>query len=290
MTTMIIEETMLLKVCMVTGATNGIGKQAALELARLGATVILVGRSHERCMETSEEIRREAPAADVDFMVADLSSQEQVCGLAEEFRSRYARLDVLVNNAGGIFLRRQTSVDGIEMTFALNHLNYFLLTNLLLDTLKASAPARIVNVASKSHRNSPLDFDDLENEKGYGIRKVYGRSKFANVIFTYELARRVEGWGITANVLHPGLVITNMGKNNGLIARLFQPLYLKWRGIPVEEGARTVVYLASSPEVEGVTGKYFFQEKAIKSDPATYDEGAWKRLWDVSEQMTELIG
>ena len=279
---------MLQKTCIVTGATAGIGKQTALELAGKGATVILVGRTAEKCQRAIDEISQQVPAANIDFLVGDLSSLEQIRALAAEFQRRYARLDVLVNNAGALFLRRQLSVDGFEMTFATNHLNYFLLTNLLLDTLKASAPARIVNVASKSHLGSALDFDDLQNKHGYALRKAYGRSKFANVIFTYELARRLENTGVTANVLHPGLVVTNMGMNNGIAARIFQPLYLKWRGIPVEEGARTVVYLASSPEVEGVTGKYFYKQKAIDSDPGTYVEEAWQQLWDLSEQMAGL--
>jgi len=276
------------KICLVTGATAGIGKQAALELTAMGATVILAGRTPEKCERTIEEITQQVPNAKTDFLVADLSSLAQIRELAAEFQRRYSQLDVLVNNAGALFLRRQVSVDGFEMTFATNHLNYFLLTNLLLATLKASAPARIVNVASKSHLGSPLDFDDLQNEHDYAFRKVYGRSKFANVIFTYELARRLANTGVTANVLHPGLVVTNMGMNNGLVAKIFQPLYLKWKGIPVKEGARTVVYLASSSEVEGVNGKYFYKEKALDSDPATYMEDVWQRLWQVSLNMTGL--
>lgn len=279
---------MLSKICMVTGATSGIGKQTALELAVMGATVILVGRNVEKCIRTAKEITRQVPDAEVDYFVADLSSFEEIRGLADDFLRRYSRLDVLVNNAGALFLRRHVSVDGFEMTFAVNHLNYFLLTNLLLDTLKASAPARIVNVASKSHLDSPVDFNDLQTEMDYDIRKAYGRSKFANVIFTYELASRLAGTDVTANVLHPGLVVTNMGKNNGLLVKVLQPLYLKWRGIPVEDGARTVVYLASSPDVEGITGKYFYKEKSIDSDPASHVEEDWKRLWGISEMMVGL--
>lgn len=277
------------KICLVTGATSGIGKQTALELAGMGATVVLVGRNPEKCLQTKAELQSAIPKAEFDYLVADLSSLDQIRKLAEEFKRRYERLNVLVNNAGALFLRRSVSVDGFEMTFAVNHLNYFLLTNLLMNTLFASAPARIVNVASKSHLNSALDFNDLQTKQGYEIRKAYGRSKFANVIFTYELAKRLSGTGVTANVLHPGLVVTNMGKNNGLVAKILQPIYLKWRGIPVEEGARTAVYLASSPEVEGVTGKYFYKEGALESDPATYDEANWKRLWEVSMELTGLI-
>ena len=191
------------KICLITGATSGIGQAAALALAKMGLTVIVVGRSEGRCQNTVAHIQRETGNFHVDYLLADLSVQAQVRQLAADFKARYKRLDVLVNDAGAIFLRRQLSADGIEMNFALNHLAYFLLTNLLLDTLKASAPARVVNVASNSHRNSHLDFENLQLKRGYNPMRAYGRSKLANLYFTYELARRLDSTGVTVNAMHP---------------------------------------------------------------------------------------
>lgn len=278
---------MIGKVCMITGATSGIGAITARELARKGTSVIVVSRSTQRCEDTVERIKRETGSTAVDYLVADLSSQAEIRRLVETFHGRYARLDVLVNNAGAFFLWHKKSTDGIEMSFALNHLSYFLLTNLLLDTLKESAPSRIVNVSSNSHYGSPLDFNDLQGDKRYRSMQAYGRSKFANVLFTYELARRLEGTRVTANALHPGFVRTNMGKNNGWLVRLLAPLW-QYSAIPVKEGARTSIFLASSLEVERVTGKFFIREEEVKSDPATYDEATAKRLWDISVEMTGL--
>jgi NAD(P)-dependent dehydrogenase (short-subunit alcohol dehydrogenase family) len=273
------------KICLITGATSGIGQAAALSLAKLGATVIVAGRDETRCQKTLTKIRNETGNSNVDYLLADLSIQAQVRKLAEDFKSRYTRLDVLVNNAGAIFFLRRHSANGVEMTFALNHLAYFLLTNLLLDTLKASAPARIVNVASNSHLGEHLDFDNLELKRGYWAVRAYGRSKLANLYFTYELSRRLQGTGVTANAMHPGFVRTNMGSNNGWWVRLFLPL-VHLSSLTPEQGARTVVYLASSPQVEGITGKYFVREREVASDPVSYDESAAKRLWEVSEKMT----
>jgi NAD(P)-dependent dehydrogenase (short-subunit alcohol dehydrogenase family) len=281
-------KTMLLKTCLVTGATSGIGLVTAKELASLGATVVLVGRSPAKCTQAMDSICRQVPGADVDFLVADLSSQEQIHQLNEQFRSRHSRLDVLINNAGGVFMFRQLSVDGIEMTFGLNHLNYFLLSNLLLDMLEASAPARIVNVASSGHKNRPLDFDDLQLERGYKGREAYGRSKFANLLFTYEMARRLEGSGVAVNALHPGWVKTNIGRNNGLIFRLLMPL-VQFNAISTQEGAETMVYLASSPGAEGLSGNYFYKMEPISSDPGTYDGKAARRLWGISLELTGLM-
>ncbi len=275
------------KTCLVTGATSGIGEVTARELARGGTRVIVVGRDPQRCAATVEHIKGETGNSEVEYLVADLSSQADIRGLADVFLERHKRLDVLVNNAGAVFLRRQESIDGIEKTFALNHLSYFLLTNLLLDTLKASTPSRIVNVSSNSHYGSALDFDDLQSVKRYRSMKVYGRSKFANVLFTYELARRLEGTGVTVNALHPGFVRTNMGKNNGWLVRLLAPVW-QISAISTEEGARTSIFLASSPEVEGMTGKFFVQEKVVRSDPATYDETSAKRLWEISAEIIDL--
>ena len=277
------------KICLITGATSGIGQAAALALAQMGATVIVVGRSEERCQRAVARIQHETRNFHVNYLLADLSVQAQVRQLAEKFKARYQRLDVLVNDAGAIFLRRQVSAEGIEMNFALNHLAYFLLTNLLLDTIKASAPARVINVASNSHRGQHLDFDNLELKRGYNPMRAYGRSKLCNLYFTYELARRLEneGTGVTVNAMHPGFVATNMGANNGWLVRLFLPLIHR-NSLTPEQGASTAVYLASSPDVEGVTGKYFVREREVESDPVSYDESAASRLWEISTNMTRL--
>jgi NAD(P)-dependent dehydrogenase (short-subunit alcohol dehydrogenase family) len=201
------------KTCLITGATSGIGKETAFGLARLGARVVIVGRDPDRTRAAADWIRRETGSEQVSFLLADLSSQSEVRGLAREFKDKYSRLDVLVNNAGGIFTRRETTVDGFERTWALNHLAYFLFTQELLELLKASAPARIVNVASIMHTGGLIDFGDLQGEKSYSGIRAYSQSKLANVLFTYALARRLEGTGVTANCLHPGGVATGFGQN-----------------------------------------------------------------------------
>ncbi|MGD8405627.1 MAG: SDR family oxidoreductase [Anaerolineales bacterium] len=275
------------KICLITGATSGIGQATAKALAEKGATVIVVGRDEERCQNTVARIQHETRNFHVSYLLADLSIQTQVRQLAEKFKARYKRLDVLVNNAGAIFLRRQLSADGLEMNFALNHLAYFLLTNLLLDTLKASAPTRIVNVASRSHRGQHLDLDNLELKHGYNPMCAYGRSKLCNLYFNYELARRIDGTGVTVNAMHPGLVHTNMAANNGWLVRLFLPLIHR-NSLTPEQGASTAVYLASSPDVEGVTGKYFVRKREVESDPASHNTSAAEKLWQISEKMTGL--
>lgn len=275
------------KVVLITGATNGIGRVAALELAKMGARVVIVGRSREKTEAVRQEIQ--AAGGSADSLLADLSALDEIRRLAAEFRARYDRLDVLLNNAGAIFARRQTTADGFEMTFALNHLSYFLLTNLLLDVLKASAPARIINVSSDAHRSAQMNFDDLQHEKSYGMGgfQAYGRSKLANVLFTYELARRLAGTGVTANALHPGFVATGFGRNMpGLMNRVMGIMHRF--ALTPEQGAQTLIYLASSPEVEGMTGKYFDKNRPVRSSPASYDEAAQKRLWDISEWLTGL--
>jgi NAD(P)-dependent dehydrogenase (short-subunit alcohol dehydrogenase family) len=277
------------KVCLVTGATSGIGAVTAEELARRGATVCIVGRDLGKCQAAVEQIRRDTGNPSVEFLRGDLSSQAEIRRLADEFRGRHSRLDVLVNNAGGMFLRRQESVDGIERTFALNHLAYFLLTNLLLDLLKAAAPARVVCVSSDSHKwPRRIDLDDYQGRKRYGGLRAYGQSKLANVLFTFELARRLEGTGVTANALHPGFVATPFFASSGMLgvpgrlmgigARLF--------AISPEEGARTSIYLACAPEVEGVTGRYFYRCKAIAASSAARNPEAGRRLWELSEEIT----
>jgi NAD(P)-dependent dehydrogenase (short-subunit alcohol dehydrogenase family) len=273
------------KVCLVTGATSGIGAVTARELAHRGATVVLVGRDPARCSAAVADIRARTGNQDVQSLLADLSSQKQVRQLAQQFREGYARLDVLVNNAGGIWMKRQETVDGLEMTFAVNHLAYFQLTLSLVDLLTASAPARIVNVSSRAHLRATLDFDDLMGKKRYSGWQTYCRTKLANLLFTYELARRLEGTGLTANALHPGWVATGFGGNNGWLGRVWQFVARRF-AIGPEEGAQTIVYLAASPEAAGVSGGYFVRERAIDSSPASHDEAAARRLWQTSLELT----
>lgn len=281
-------ENMRGKVCLVTGATSGIGRVTARELAKQGATVVVSGRDRRKAEATVEEIKSQTGNGAVEYLLADLSSQKEIRALVREFESRYGRLDVLVNNAGAIFTEYGETGDGIERTFAVNHLNYFLLTNLLLDRLKASAPSRIINVASGAHQSAELDFDDLGTKRDYGFMKAYGRSKLANVMFTYELARRLEGTGVTANALHPGAVATNFGSNNtAWYARPILAIFRLFATTP-EKGAETPVYLASSTEVEGVSGEYFTNKKPVASSKASYDQEAAGRLWRISEELTGL--
>ena len=278
------------KTILISGATNGIGKESALELAKMGAQIVIIGRNKARTDETLREIQSASGNKDVHALIADLSSMADVRRVAADFKKQYSRLDVLLNNAGAVFQSRQETVDGYEMTFALNHLSYFLLTHELLDMLKASTPSRIVNVASDAHTAGALDFNDLQlktNSYGMGGMKAYSNSKLENVMFTYELARRLAGTGVTANVLHPGFVNTGFGKNNRGLMQIVMGLVTLF-ALKVEDGAKTSVYLASSPEVAGVTGKYFENSKEKKSSPASYDEAAQKRLWEISEQLTGI--
>jgi NAD(P)-dependent dehydrogenase (short-subunit alcohol dehydrogenase family) len=273
------------KICLITGATAGIGKETARGLAKLGATLVLAGRSPQKTETVAREIEAGGKGGKVDWLVADLSSMEEVRRAAQEFRQRHDRLDVLINNAGAIYMNRQESVDGLEKTFALNHLSYFLLTNLLLDIFKASTPARIVNVSSGANFSGRVKFDDLQLKKGYSGWRAYSQSKLMNVLFTYELARRLEGSAVTANVLHPGFVATNFGRSNGglfnWIFRLAQVTALT-----PEKGAETSIYLASSPEVEGISGKYYDNKRTVHSAAASYDQDAAKRLWEISLALT----
>ena len=276
------------KICLITGATSGIGKAAALQLAELGTTLILVGRNPDKTAATVQHIQEQTGNQEVHSIVADLSSQQAIRELADDFKARYQRLDVLVNNAGALMLSRQETIDGIEMTFALNHLSHFMLTHLLLELLKSSGPSRIVNVSSDSHRDAHLDFEDLQIQQRYRGYKAYGRSKLANVLFTYELARRLEGTGVTTNAVHPGLVASGfLATNNGLRGQVFN-LFVKLIGRSSEKGARTVTYLASSPDLEGVTGQYFFDEGLVASSQASYNKDDSLRLWEVSEELTGL--
>jgi NAD(P)-dependent dehydrogenase (short-subunit alcohol dehydrogenase family) len=277
---------MLGKTVLVTGANQGIGKATAVALAAKGAHVVLVARNAEKGRAALAEVQA-AGSGGAELIVADLSSQEQVRRAAAEYKSRHARLDVLVNNAGVYVPERHTSVDGLEETFALNHLGYFLLTRELLGVLQATAGARIVNVSSDAHRGARMRWDDLQFERTpYRGFKAYGQSKLANVLFTYELARRLAGTGVTANCLHPGVIGSGFGQTYGsalsVLVKIARPFMLT-----PEEGARTSVYLASSPEVAGVTGKYFSKCKPVQSNAVSYDVQSQQKLWSLSEQLVK---
>jgi NAD(P)-dependent dehydrogenase (short-subunit alcohol dehydrogenase family) len=281
--------TMQGRVCLITGGTNGIGKSTAQGLARMGATVVIVGRNAQKTSQVVEEIRLATGNQNVDSLLADLSSQQEVRRLASDFKSKYPQLHVLLNNAGGTFTTRQLSVDGIEMTLALNHLAYFLLTNLLLDTLKASAPARIINVSSNAHSGGKIDFDNLQGERSYSSFGPYGNSKLANILFTTELARRLEGTGVTVNALHPGFTSTGFGKNNpGFLMKIMGAVVPLVARSP-EKGAATSIYLASSPEVQSITGKYFVDCIVTQPAPQAAASAVAKKLWDVSAEMVHLV-
>jgi NAD(P)-dependent dehydrogenase (short-subunit alcohol dehydrogenase family) len=279
------------KTILITGATNGIGKVAATELAKMGAQVVIVGRQKSKTQGVLDEIKATAPSVSADMLIADLSVMAEVRRLANEFKQKYQRLDVLINNAGAMFAERHESHDGLEMTFALNHMSYFLLTNLLLDTIKASAPSRIINVASDVHAGGRLDFADLQskNKKSYGTNglSAYSHSKLMNIMFTYELARRLKGTSVTVNALHPGLVNTGFGLNNrGLAGFIMRVVHLF--AVSPSKGADTMVYLASSGEVEGETGLYWSKRKAIQSSSASYVADDQRRLWDVTAELAKL--
>jgi NAD(P)-dependent dehydrogenase (short-subunit alcohol dehydrogenase family) len=275
------------KTILITGASGGIGLQSAVGLAKQGANVVMVGRDKERTSRAVEWVRAQTGNPSLSYLLADLSAMQEVRRLAQELKDRYQTLDVLLNNAGAIFLWRKVSVDGYEMTLALNHLNYFLLTNLLLDLLKAAPSARIVNVSSRAHYRGHVNFDDLQSRHGYGGQRVYGMSKLMNVLFTYELARRLEGTQVTANCLHPGFVASDFAGNNGWFVRAAMRL-IPGR-ISAEEGARCPIFLAASADVEGVSGKYFnYDTKETPSSAESYDQSVAERLWDMSEQLVAI--
>ena len=275
------------RICLVTGATNGIGFAASMQLAKLGATVIVTGRNPQKTDATVASIRQATGNKNIESLVADLSSLQQVRGLAQAFLSRYDKLHVLMNNAGVWVTQRAVSADNFELTFAVNHLAPFLLTHLLLDTIKASAPARIVNVSSQAHWRGDLNFDDLQSEKSFSGWTCYATSKLANILLTAELARRLEGTGVTANSLHPGVVATGLlDSNKGLtpwIAKLIKPFL--WTP---ERGAATCTYLAASSQIEGITGKYFDNCREAPVSTAAQNARTSQRLWQISEQLVGL--
>ena len=277
------------KICMVTGANSGIGKATALALAQMDATVVMVCRDRARGEEARSEITTKSRNNAVDLLLADLSSQQSIRQLIENFQHHYTHLHVLINNAGATFPgRRRETVDGLEMTFAVNYLAPFLLTNLLLDVLTASAPARIVNVSSAAHKSGSIQLDDLQAEQRYRPMRTYPQAKLAVVLFTYELARRLQGTGVTVNCLHPGFVATNFAQSDGGPAVRLLVKVLGSFGASPQEGAKTSIYLASSAEVEGVTGKYFVKCIPRRSAAISYDESLQRHLWEQSAKLVNV--
>ena len=277
-----------MKTILVTGASRGIGFEASVELARQGHRIVMVGRDQARTDAAVAEARERSGSNDVSRLLCDFSSQQEIRSLAANVLTEYDRLDVLVNNAGGVNRTRRVTEDGIEATFAVNHLGYFLLTNLLLDLLVRSAPARVVTVASVGHRQGTMDFDDIGFERGYGLMKAYARSKLANVLFAAELSRRVSGKGVTSNSLHPGAVDTNIWSGAPRMAQPFIALLMRPFFISARQGGAFIVRLAVDPALDGVTGKYF--EKGVESKPAALarDGALASRLWDESARLVGL--
>ena len=273
------------KTCIITGANSGIGKATAIELAKMNATLVLLCRDKERGESAQKEIIELTGNNNVDLIFCDLSSQKEIRNFVAEFKRKYQDLHVLINNAGVMLSKKTQSVDGFEMNFAVNHLAPFLLTNLLLDILKKSAPSRIVNVGSAAHRMGKIDFEDLQRENKKGrLMGLYGSSKLAMTLVSYELSRRLEGSNVTINVLHPGLINTNLGRDRSSTSQGFAKKFFK----SPEVGAETSIFLASSPEVEGITGKYYAKKKAKPSSKESYNEEYAKKLWEISEKMTNL--
>jgi retinol dehydrogenase-14 len=278
---------MIGKTVLITGGTGGIGKATALGLAALGADVAVTGRDPQRTEDAVREIRA-AGGGPVDAFIVDLSAQSEVRRVADEVLGRMPRIDALVNNVGGYWNTRHLTADGLERTFALNHLAPFLLTNLLLDRLKDSAPARVVIVASNAHKLGRIDFDDLQGERSYSGARAYNQSKLANILFSYELARRLEGFAVTANALHPGMVRTGFGAEDPAgTQRVFVPLLRPFMK-SVARGAVTSIHVTSAPELAEVSGRYFVSSTATRSSPRSYDEAAAALLWQVSAEPVGL--
>jgi NAD(P)-dependent dehydrogenase (short-subunit alcohol dehydrogenase family) len=273
------------KVCLITGGTSGIGRWTAKELSRLGACVVITYRNEQKALETQKWIAAET-GRQVETYYCDLSSFDSIRSFVIEFKTRYTRLDVLINNAGIWETRRKLSKDGIELNFATNHLGPFLLTNLLLETIKKSGPARIINVASGAHQSAKIGFDDIEMKKDFSGYKAYGQSKLANILFTKHLSEMVGGLGITVNCLHPGVVSTNIFKNMGKIGVIMMKPFM----ITPEKGAQTSVYLATSEDVSNISGKYFSEKKVVNSSAISQDKEAAQKLWDLSSKYVGWKG
>ena len=273
------------KTVLITGATAGIGYETALGVAKLGAHVVLVGRNPEKTKRVCDELKAATGNQQIDFLLADLSLLADVRKVAAEFLSRFGILHVLINNVGAINLKREVTKEGHELTFAMNHLGLFLLSELLTPALQKGAPSRIIVLSSDAHRASGLDFDDLQSERGYSSFRAYARSKLMNLLFTRELSRRLADQKITVNAVHPGMVASNFMAKPGVMGKIANG-FVSIFGLSPEAGARTSVYLASSPDVEGVTGKYFVKSKARTPSRAAQDDEAAKRLWEISAKLT----
>ncbi|MFX1304542.1 MAG: SDR family oxidoreductase [Promethearchaeota archaeon] len=272
------------RICLITGANSGIGKVTAKALAKMNAMVVMVCRDKERGDKAQKEIIEQTGNNQVDLLLCDLSSKEQIRKLVKEFKEKYQNLHILINNAGIMLKKRELSVDGIEMNFAVHVIAPFLLTNLLLDVLKKSTPSRIINVTSAAHRRAKIDFEDLQNKnKKYRLFTVYGISKLGEMLITYELSRKLDGTGVTANAVHPGLVNTNLGRDQSNFSQWFARKFFK----SPEEGAETSIYLATSPEVEGITGKYFINKEPRQSSEESYNLEYAEKLWKICEEMTD---
>jgi retinol dehydrogenase 12 len=273
------------KVVVITGATSGIGHIAALKLAGRGARIVMVARDRGRADAALAKLKAAGPGADHAAHIADLSLIAETRRVGGEIAAAESRIDVLINNAGSVFPSRKLTADGLERTFATNHMAYFVLTHALRDRLVASAPARIVSTASRAHQDQVLDFDDLQLAKGYAVRRAYGRSKLANILFTRELARRLAGTGVTANCIHPGFVTTGLGQRPGGFFGAAVRLFFMFAG-PPEPGGDTIAYVATSPDVAGVTGRYFVPVgKPAEPSSAARDDAAAQRLWEESERI-----
>ena len=273
------------KICLITGANSGIGKETTKALAKMNAIVIMLCRDKDRGEKARKEIMEQTGNKNVDLLLCDLSSQDSIRKFVSEFKKKYQNLHVLINNAGIMLKKHTLSIDGFEMNFAVHLLGPFLLTNLLLDVLKNSAPTRIINVASAAHKRAKIDFEDLQSEnKKYSLFSVYGISKLAEILFTYELSRKLEGTGVTANAVHPGVVATNLGRDQSKFSQWFARIFFK----NPEEGAQTSIYLASSPEVEGITGKYFVNKQPKQSSKESYNLEYAENLWKICEELTKL--
>lgn len=277
------------KIVLVTGANSGMGKATCIEIAKLGAKVIMVCRDKQRGIEALEEVKEKSNNPSVELMFCDLGSIKEIKELTKEFKRKFEKLDILINNAGVILPGKHRTKDGLELQFGVNHLGHFFLTKELLDLIKKSPSGRIINVASGAHKIGRIYFEDINLDKNYTLWRAYAQSKLANILFTYELARKLKGTNVTANCLHPGAVATNMGINRKtgfgtLITKTLKPFFQTPR-----EGAGTAIYLATSSEVQGITGKYFYKKKPIKSSMLSYDEHLAEKLWQFSEEIIEGI-